>query len=390
LLLFVPLAAAGHDRTTSYSTWEITGTRARVVVRLWEIDITRFPWAAVPGRDRDQRLALHLPQQIRLSAGGVACRVETAPQVVHPGAGRVAFEWQLACPAARDLQIRSDLLLDVAPSHLHFARVRRDGGETMERVLSNRGREWNLDGSSTSEDTGSTGVPGYLLLGIEHILSGYDHLAFVLALLLIGGTFREVAQVVTGFTVAHSVTLGLTALGYVRPANAPIEALIGLSIALVAAENVWLLERRSWHLPGLLTLILVLLAAAAWFGVGNVPAITLLGVALFVACYFGLLQRDTRHGSLRWAVAFLFGLVHGFGFATVLGETGLPAERVARALLGFNAGVEAGQLAVVALVWPTLRWLTLGNENRYRRFVVLGSSVIAALGTFWFVSRTFG
>ena len=99
-----------------------------------------------------------------------------------------------------------------------------------------------LDQPAASGSTvgAGTSLGEYIALGIEHILTGYDHLAFLLALLLIGSSLGEVAKVVTGFTVAHSITLGLTILGYVRPEARSVEALIGLSIALVAAENVWL------------------------------------------------------------------------------------------------------------------------------------------------------
>src|SRR5205823_4014675 len=147
-------------------------------------------------------------------------------------------------------------------------------------------------------------------LGIEHILTGYDHLAFVLALLLIGASIGEVARVVTGFTVAHSITLALAVVGWVRPSAAPTEALVGLSIALVAAENIWLVGTRTAVVPVVISATLAVLAVAATAGYGRVPALVLAGLALFSACYFGLLARATRKRSLRWAAAFLFGLVH--------------------------------------------------------------------------------
>jgi hypothetical protein len=111
---------------------------------------------------------------------------------------------------------------------------------------------------------------------------------------------------------------------------------------------------------------------------------------LFCLCYFGLLWRVSRTGSLRWSVAFVFGLVHGFGFAGVLGEAGLPVERVVSALFGFNAGVEIGQLGVVVLIWPALRVMARRRAPVYHAMVDFGSAVIVALGMFWFVTRTYG
>jgi hypothetical protein len=233
-------------------------------------------------------------------------------------------------------------------------------------------------------------VLDYVRLGVEHILSGYDHLAFLLALILIGGGFGQVARVVTGFTVAHSLTLGLVVVGYLRPNPAPVEALIGFSIALVAAENVWLTSRRSRTLPWCIAIALGLVAVAAERGHGRVPALTLGGLALFSLCYFGLLRRASRVSALRWAIAFIFGLVHGCAFAGVLVEAGLPTERLATALFGFNLGVELGQLAAVAVVWPLLRRLETRSDDRRLAVLHYGSTVVLALGVFWFVSRTFG
>ncbi|MBI3781971.1 MAG: HupE/UreJ family protein [Deltaproteobacteria bacterium] len=396
-LLLTVLAAApaqAHDRTNSYSSWDIHGRSAHVVARMWELDVTHFEWGLVPGPERDRRLGEQLTQQLQLLAGGQPCSINTPPRSLNPGPGRMAFEWDVTCPADGALALRTGLLLDVAPSHLHFARLRRDGQPERERVLSESERIWELSDGAGAPGKGNapqgTSLVGYIRLGIEHILSGYDHLAFVLALLLIGGSVAEVAQVVTGFTVAHSITLGLTVLGYVRPDRAPIEALIGLSIAVVAAENLWLRGPRRRGIPIIVALSLAGLAIAAALGRGKVPSLTLAGLALFTLCYFELLRRTARRHSLRWSVAFLFGLVHGFGFASVLVEAGLASDRIVPALFGFNAGVEIGQLAVVSFIWPALRVVTRGRERAYHMVVDFGSAIIAGLGVFWFVARTFG
>ena len=118
-----------------------------------------------------------------------------------------------------------------------------------------------------------------------------------------------------------------------------------------------------------------------------VPALTLIGVGVFALAYLGLLRRVERPGRLRWFVAFVFGLVHGFAFAGMLAEIGLPPGRVAAALFGFNLGVELGQLAVVAAVWPILRLAMSGGPERRRRLVHAGSAPILVAGLFWFLTR---
>ena len=386
-LLFAT-AAAAHDRTTSYSTWDIDGRDARVTVRLSLLDASRFPWFFED--DAETQMQRYLGQRLQLVAGDTPCQIAAEPKRLDAPPERLVYEWRVRCPAQGELSVRSDLLLDVAPSHLHFARVTRDGQPLLERVLSDAERAWPLGtaSSSSEDDHGGTTLLGYIQLGIEHILTGYDHLAFLLALLLIEGSLWEVAKVVTGFTVGHSITLALAILGVLRPEASAIEALIGLSIALVAGENLWLLAGRPARLPWALGATLCALALVAARGWGGVPALTLAGLALFSVCYFALLERVSRPVRLRWAVAFLFGLIHGFGFAGVLVEAHLPTQRLVQALFGFNAGVELGQVAVVLLVWPLLAWLA--NRSFGRLAVELTSAAVLALGTFWFVTRAYG
>jgi hypothetical protein len=379
--LLVGGPAAAHERTISYSTWEIQGRTAHVTARLSRLDATRFPWGVAEDDELHRRLGTYLVAHLRLVAGGTPCTLADGPRALATTRGFLAAEWRLDCPVAGAHALHSDLLLDVAPTHLHFARVHVEGGGAEERVLSDAEREWIVTGDGAS-------LAHYLRLGLEHILGGYDHLAFLLALLLVGGSLGEVARVVTGFTVGHSLTLAATVLGHVRPEPAPIEALIGLSIALVAAENVWLAGGRGRSLPALVAAALGLLAFGGAAGYGTVPALTLGGLALFTLCYFGLLGRLARPGRLRAAVALLFGLVHGFGFASALLEARLESTRLALALAGFNLGVEVGQLAVAALLWPALV-LAARHAAAHRALVEVGSAAVGGLGVFWFVTRAY-
>lgn len=307
--------------------------------------------------------------------------------------GWVIFEWQTACAASGQQVIESSILLDVAPSHIHFARVHASETPTRERVLSAREPSWLVEDESPGGQgvaTEGTSIAGYGRIGVEHILSGWDHLAFVFALLLLAGTLGEVARLVTGFTLAHSVTLALAVLGVLNPEPAPIEALIGFSIALVAAENAWLMAGRGWSIPAAVVLGLLLMTGLALFGVGLISWLILLGMTIFAGCHFGLLATVRTPANLRVAVAFAFGLVHGFGFAGVLTEMSLPTERLAAALFGFNVGVELGQLAVVVMIWPVLRWLARLSDVRIHGWVTeLGSAAVCGLGLFWFVTRSF-
>jgi hypothetical protein len=213
----------------------------------------------------------------------------------------------------------------------------------------------------------------------------------VLALILIAAQFGEVATVITGFTIAHSIALAVAVLGLAKPETQTVGALVGLSIVLVAAENIFLLSDRPRSIPLLLALGLAAMALLSLSGVAAVGALTLAGMTLFTLCYFGLLGRASRPARLRFAIAFAFGLVHGFGFAGVLVDVSLPTERLVPALLGFNLGVEVGQLVLVAALWPVVRDLARLRDGRAHRILVeVGSAALCGVGIFWFITRAFG
>ncbi|MEO8319009.1 MAG: HupE/UreJ family protein [Bradyrhizobium sp.] len=190
----------------------------------------------------------------------------------------------------------------------------------------------------------------YLRLGVEHILFGYDHLLFVLALVILVGDWRRVALTVTAFTVAHSITLVAATLGFVNVPGPPVEASIALSIVLVAVEIVN--ARRG------------------------IPSLTI---------------------RRPWLVAFCFGLLHGFGFAGALAEVGLPHHAIPVALLFFNLGVEIGQLAFVAAVlastWllvaaASLRYETALVQRTVNRLDLIAAYAIGAVAVYWLIERT--
>ena len=400
-----------HAKSLSYSSWELDETGASVRVRLPRLELTRL--ALDPGTSPEAALSLpgYLAEHLRLSSGGKVCPAMKPPVPGRAADGWVVYRWRVRCPdpdGAREIE--SSILLEAAPSHLHFARARTRHGapgggaeaRVLERVLSAESPAWPLgqwgqiqtasDGTQPGGGDSSLGATlgSYVALGVEHILSGWDHLAFLFALLLLARSLAEVGGLVTAFTVAHSITLGLAVLGWLRPDGAAVEAVIGFSVALVALENTWLGTGRGGSIPRLSIAGLVGLAASAALGYGALSPLTLIGLALFTAAHFRLLATTEHPGRLRVLLAFVFGLVHGFGFAGVLAELELPTHRLAPALFGFNVGVELGQLAVVAVLWPALRALGRVKEGRWQRLLAdTGSAVICGLGLFWFVTRAF-
>ena len=269
--------------------------------------------------------------------------VNDRPIVCTPGAGAevmaerqsIRFVWQ--CPsvdAIASVAVRG-LLFPYDPQHETFVNVYESEALTMQAILDERHPQ--VDYFAGTRQGVLAVIARFLPEGIHHILIGPDHLLFLVGLLLPGGTLRRLLLIVTAFTAAHSFTLSLAVLGWLTPPARLVEPAIALSIVYVAADN------------------------------------------LFVRG-----QRDVR----AWA-AFGFGFIHGFGFASVLREIGLPARALGWSLASFNVGVELGQMVVVAVVAAACAWIRAQGEVAARRLAFIGSLVVMAAGAFWFVQRVF-
>lgn len=390
--------ASSHARSASYSSWEIDEQGANVTLRLKLLELSRLgPEALPPDPVSGGPGAGALPRQLMLLAGGEPCRVPPRATRRPDEPGWVRYQWRVECPAeARPLVIRSRILLDVAPSHLHFARIHlrdEEGASTgmQERVLTEAEPELVIPSQRDGSPDPQIGshLLDYLWLGVEHILTGWDHLAFVFGLLLLATRLGEVARLVTGFTLAHSLTLALAVLDWVHPRGDAVEAVIAFSVALVAIEKGWLLSGRHPAVRPAVLLGLLALAASAALGSSSLPVSSVLGLLVFSACYLALIARD-QSSWLRICLTFAFGLVHGFGFAGILVEMTLPSERLVPALLGFNLGVEVGQIAVVLLLWPLMQ---LAERLVSRSWTRLASETAAAalcgVGIYWLIERAF-
>jgi hypothetical protein len=411
--------ALAHGKSVSYSSWEIDPQGADVSLRLSMLELSRLGPDALPpetferGAAPERRApsdvyAERFASELVLSAGESACPPIGPIRRHAERSGWVRYAWRVDCPTrSARLAIRSRVLQDVAPSHLHFARARFAGSpETVrERVLTEaaptfvvrsaggegigEGSDFGDDGTDGATDSGGSRFRDYLKLGVVHILSGWDHLAFLFGLMLLAERPAAIARLVTGFTLAHSLTLALTVQGLVHPRAAAVEAMIAFSVALVAVEKGWLVSGRRTAIPIAVLVGLSGVACAAAVGASTLSLSSVLGLILFTACYFAMAARSDRDWT-RIALTFAFGLVHGFGFAGVLVELDLPPGRLVPALAGFNVGVELGQLAVVALAWPALsmaaRLTPIGTRQWARDLALAG---LCGLGCFWLYDRAF-
>ena len=340
-----PEPATAHEIGVSRSTFSVdTERRDRVHV---EFALARGDALSLaPEADADADGALsdaELPgvrptvtamiAELRLSQGAAPCPGELESLTLADSDGLTARA-RFACAApVTTVEVQADFLDRLAPGHRHLMTTRDNPGP---QLLHGKERRAVVDLSEAGPSAGP--AQPFLLgaiigLGVEHIVTGFDHLVFLLGLMLVGGRLRTLLGIISAFTLAHSLTLAAAATGLLTPPPALVEAAIAGSILYVGLEN------------------------------------------LFV--------REPRH---RWRLTFLFGLIHGFGFAGVLAEIGLK-DHLVPTLLGFNLGVELGQLAVLAVALPLLLWARRSEGFRLHG-VRLASLAVAVAGALWLAQRT--
>jgi hypothetical protein len=289
--------------------------------------------------------------------------------------------------------IENNAFFDFASTHIHIAYL-KTSQNSIETIFTDRNRNKTMRLADTSNVVAPAvwmNFVTYVRLGFFHILGGIDHLIFVTALVFLAKKPKQIAVLVTGFTIGHSVTLGLASFGVITPFEPAIEALIGFSIAFVAVEILVPANSRNWK-PIILgvTILMLILSFAGWLKISIIPVSIWLGLALFIACYGMLVTSAKQAKSASIMLTAIFGLVHGAGFASVLQATGLPHNRQVSALFGFNIGVEIGQLLVV-LLWVLLLKLTAKtlSQASVSKIEIALAGIILASGIFWMIDRSF-
>ena len=323
LVCACPITAHAHDPGLSALDVGVSADRIRASLSLASSDVRQPAAGAIEAFVRDA---------IVVALDGVPLAVRAARTERSESGIAVTLEFDRA--SGRRLSIRCDVPKRLAGGHRELLTVRApDGRVVLERLLDAQSGKAGVDLETIADRRQAPGE--FLELGIRHILGGYDHLLFLVALLLGVCRLRSVVTTVTAFTLAHSVTLSLAVLGFVAAPPGLVEPLIAASIVFVGIEN---------------------------------------------------LVRDP--GASRWRLTFPFGLVHGFGFAGALRDLGIGTDGAAVAvpLACFNAGVEAGQIAVVVALWPILRALS-GRPAWRLRLAPAASLAITVAGGYWLVER---
>ncbi|HKE46642.1 MAG TPA: HupE/UreJ family protein [Rhodanobacteraceae bacterium] len=352
--------AFAHKPSDSYLTlrvadasvdgqWDIALRDLDAVLDLDRNADGRIDWGEL--RSRSEEIDAYASSHLALASAGERCPLAIADHLVdrHSDGGYVVLALRARCPAAIDtLAVDYGLLFDVDAQHRGLLKLETPSARVVSAVFpaTKRTQAFALEHASAW-----TQLHGYIADGITHIAAGFDHLLFLVALLLpsvlvrsgrrwvpvtsFPRALRNVAATVTAFTAAHSITLSLATLSIVALPSRLVESLIALSVLLTALDNVWPILPRA-----------------------------------------------------RWQVAFAFGLLHGFGFASVLADLDLPPSSLALSLFGFNVGVEIGQLVLVLLLVP-LVYLVRESRLYPRVGLATASGVIALLSSGWLIERSF-
>lgn len=328
-ILGLPARTLAHDPGLSVLDVRVARTRIEAVLSISGADAEA---AGLRDRDRGRAIAVHA---IEMRLDGE--RLDAAVEDVRRDAEGAHIRLSYAGRPASGLSVRSTLLARLPTGHRQLLAIRREDGTLLaERLLDAHDDSYEVE--LTDAPPPAHGTAGFFRLGVEHILAGYDHLLFLAGLLLAVQTLRDALKIITAFTVAHAVTLGAAAFGAIAPPPSIVEPLIAASIVYVGFDN--------------------------------------------------LIRPQAKQ---RWAIAFAFGLVHGFGLAGALRGIGQDAgafEAAAR-LLAFNAGVETIQAAIAAAALPLLWRLRAFPEVR-DRLAAAASAVILTAGSYWLIERSTG
>ena len=296
---------------------------------------------AVAAKYRDALVALLSPR-IALRFDGIPAAMRWGGIDVVPDRQSVRLAFTVDGPVPGHAAIQA-YVFPYDPIHQTFINLYENDELKLQAILdASRQRAEYYAGSAQGR---LAVIRTFVLSGIEHILIGPDHILFLVGLLLLGGTLARLALIVTAFTIGHSITLSLAALDLVSPPAYFIEPLIALTIVVVGADNLLVLRTRQ--------------------------------------------DQDRPASDIRAWLAAVFGLIHGFGFAYVLKEFGLPQAALGWSLFAFNLGVEIGQLVIVLVVAGALMAVRRKNVAAAQRIALLGSIGVIAAGVYWFIERVF-
>ena len=390
--LLSPLNA--HYFSESFSKWNVVDNKVEANFSLLTLESTRiFQVENYQKIMFEENLSetdvfkIYLSQHLKVTSEGKNCSLIDEIKELNSQEGSLNLSLNFECPSNKEIKIINNALFNLVQSHIHIARIYIDNNLYTEKALFFNDQSIDLN-EEKENNSFSNSFYKFFSLGLDHILSGYDHLLFILGLLLLVTNLKRLLLVITGFTIGHSLTLSLSVINIIQVKSSLVEALIGYTIMFVGLE--YLYKENNDHRVSMIfitTLSLLLLIFGNLIN-PNFPYFLILGILLFSLGYFYLLKNLNSENNLLSIITIIFGLIHGFGFGGFLLGSKISSENIFSGLLGFNLGVEVGQIIFVLLILLIYKLLmTLKITKIIEVMKNLSFFAVVFFGFFFFIQR---
>ena len=394
ILFFLLSPLNAHYFSESFSKWNVVNNKVEVNFSLLTLESTRiFQVENYQKIMFEENLSetdvfkIYLSQHLKVTSEGKNCSLVDEIKELNSQEGSLNLSLNFKCPSNKEVKIINNALFNLVQSHIHLARIYIDNNLYTEKALFFNDQSIDLN-EEKENNSFSNSFYKFFSLGLDHILSGYDHLLFILGLLLLVTNLKRLLLVITGFTIGHSLTLSLSVINIIQVKSSLVEALIGYTIMFVGLE--YLYKENNDHRVSIIfvtTLSLLLLIFGNLIN-PNFPYFLILGILLFSLGYFYLLKNLNSENNLLSIITIIFGLIHGFGFGGFLLGSKITSENIFSGLLGFNLGVEVGQIIFVLLILLIYKLLmTLKITKIIEVIKNLSFFAVVFFGFFFFIQR---
>jgi hypothetical protein len=394
ILFFLLSPLNAHYFSESFSKWNVVDNKVEANFSLLTLESTRiFQVENYQKIMFEENLSetdvfkIYLSQHLKVTSEGKSCSLVDEIKELNSQEGSLNLSLNFECPSNKEIKIINNALFNLVQSHIHIARIYIDNNLYTEKALFFNDQSIDLN-EEKENNSFSNSFYKFFSLGLDHILSGYDHLLFILGLLLLVTNLKRLLLVITGFTIGHSLTLSLSVINIIQVKSSLVEALIGYTIMFVGLE--YLYKENNDHKVSMifiLTLSLLLLIFGNLIN-PNFPYFLILGILLFSLGYFYLLKNLNSENNLLSIITIIFGLIHGFGFGGFLLGSKISSENIFSGLLGFNLGVEVGQIIFVLLILLIYKLLmTLKITKIIEVMKNLSFFAVVFFGFFFFIQR---
>ena len=394
ILFFLLSPLNAHYFSESFSKWNVVDNKVEANFSLLTLESTRiFQVENYQKIMFEENLSetdvfkIYLSQHLKVTSEGKNCSLVDEIKELNSQEGSLNLSLNFECPSNKEIKIINNALFNLVQSHIHIARIYIDNNLYTEKALFFNDQSIDLN-EEKENNSFSNSFYKFFSLGLDHILSGYDHLLFILGLLLLVTNLKRLLLVITGFTIGHSLTLSLSVINIIQVKSSLVEALIGYTIMFVGLE--YLYKENNDHRVSMIfitTLSLLLLIFGNFIN-PNFPYFLILGILLFSLGYFYLLKNLNSENNLLSIITIIFGLIHGFGFGGFLLGSKISSENIFSGLLGFNLGVEVGQIIFVLLILLIYKLLmTLKITKIIEVMKNLSFFAVVFFGFFFFIQR---